>query len=499
MNALNYSCRSEKRNVIEAINCHSGDIQQVKSGCTDTFESTDSSVIPLFFLIKLILFPIIIAGFLLFLVELEMKSISNNYLILAVFSFITSISVFNDINYYRSSRIFPIFAAFANIFARWIIVFFIVIVLCYITGLHIYYSKQVLLAWLIFTPFVLLVSQICVWLIIRHILIIRPTKNAVIIGANQLAFELHRKVNEDRFLNINVTGFFDDREIRRSSWITDEKKLGHLVDLPGYIKKNSIQIVYICLPIMWQPRIIKLLDQLHDTTASIYFVPDVFMFDLMRPRIDLISGIPAVAIRETPFCGFRELSKRTIDIIFSSMILLAIWPVMLAIGIGVKLTSPGPVIFKQRRYGLNGEEILVYKFRTMRVCEDGATITQATHNDVRITPLGRFLRRTSLDELPQFLNVLGGSMSVVGPRPHAVAHNEIYRELIKGYMLRYKVKPGITGWAQVNGFRGETATVDMMKARVDYDLYYLRNWSLSMDFWIILKTILLVFRDYKAY
>ena len=182
------------------------------------------------------------------------------------------------------------------------------------------------------------------------------------------------------------------------------------------------------------------------------------------------------------------------------MILLLIWPVMLGIGIGVKLTSPGPVIFKQRRYGLEGEEIMVYKFRTMRVCEDGTKITQATRNDDRITPFGRFLRRTSLDELPQFVNVLKGNMSIVGPRPHAVAHNEIYRKLIHGYMIRHKVKPGITGWAQVNGFRGETASLNKMSARVDYDLDYLRNWSLVLDFWIILRTIVLVFsRDHEAY
>jgi putative colanic acid biosynthesis UDP-glucose lipid carrier transferase len=171
----------------------------------------------------------------------------------------------------------------------------------------------------------------------------------------------------------------------------------------------------------------------------------------------------------------------------------------LAIAVGVRLSSPGPIIFKQRRYGLYGERILVYKFRTMSVCENGGSVAQATKDDPRVTRLGRFLRKTSLDELPQLFNVLFGSMSLVGPRPHAIAHNEEYRKLIDGYMLRHKVRPGITGWAQVNGFRGETETLEKMKRRVEYDLHYLRNWSLALDISILLRTARLVVSDKNAY
>ena len=174
-------------------------------------------------------------------------------------------------------------------------------------------------------------------------------------------------------------------------------------------------------------------------------------------------------------------------------------PIMLVIGIAVKLSSPGPVIFRQRRYGLYGEQIIVYKFRSMRVTEDGNKVTQATKDDARVTRIGAFLRRTSLDELPQFINVLQGRMSIVGPRPHAVAHNEQYRKLIKGYMLRHKVKPGITGWAQVNGLRGETETLDKMEARIRYDLDYLRRWSLWLDLWIVLCTIKVVLKRENAH
>ena len=196
---------------------------------------------------------------------------------------------------------------------------------------------------------------------------------------------------------------------------------------------------------------------------------------------------------------YRRFVKRTLDILLSAVGIVVLSPLFLAVAVWIKLDSPGPVLFRQHRYGLDGERILVYKFRSMTVCENGDQITQAQANDRRVTPLGAFLRRTSLDELPQFINVLQGRMSIVGPRPHAVAHNEMYRKLIKGYMIRHKVKPGITGLAQVNGARGETDTVEKMEVRIRYDLEYLRHWSLRLDLMIIAKTILVAFRDPNAY
>jgi putative colanic acid biosynthesis UDP-glucose lipid carrier transferase len=244
---------------------------------------------------------------------------------------------------------------------------------------------------------------------------------------------------------------------------------------------------------------LNLLEALRDTTGSIYFVPDTFVTDLIQGRMDSVGGIPVVAVCETPFMGINRVVKRTTDIVLSILILILISPLLLLIALAIKLTSPGPAIFKQRRYGLDGSDILVYKFRSMTVMEDGAAVKQAQKNDQRLTPIGGFLRKTSLDELPQFLNVLSGKMSIVGPRPHAVAHNEEYRKLIKGYMLRHKVPPGITGWAQVNGFRGETDTLDKMKGRIDLDLDYLRNWSLRLDLYIIFKTIWVVLKRENAH
>ena len=243
----------------------------------------------------------------------------------------------------------------------------------------------------------------------------------------------------------------------------------------------------------------QLLEQVQGTTASLFFVPDVFGISIIQGRLQDMNGVPVVGICETPFTGTNELVKRISDIVLASIILVLISPVLLAVAIGVKLSSPGPIIFKQRRNGLDGEEIVVYKFRSMRAMDNGAVVKQATKGDPRITPFGAFIRKTSLDELPQFINVLQGRMSIVGPRPHAVAHNEEYRQLIKAYMVRHKVKPGITGWAQVNGLRGETETIEKMQARVEYDLEYLRNWSLGLDLQIIARTVWLVVADRQAY
>jgi putative colanic acid biosysnthesis UDP-glucose lipid carrier transferase len=296
-----------------------------------------------------------------------------------------------------------------------------------------------------------------------------------------------------------VVGFFDDRSRERLDPQNEFPILGRLADLASYVKQNRINVIYLSLPMATQPRIIDLLDQLRDTTASIYFVPDIFVTDLIQGRMDAVGDIPVVAVCETPFMGSNGLVKRLSDIVFTLLILLLTFPVLLLIALAIKLTSPGPIIFKQRRYGLDGNEIIVYKFRSMTVCEDGELVQQARRNDQRVTPLGGFLRKTSLDEMPQFINVLQGRMSVVGPRPHAIAHNEEYRKLVKGYMVRHKVKPGITGWAQINGYRGETDTLDKMKKRIEYDLDYLRHWSLRFDMSIIIKTVLVVFKDRNAY
>lgn len=326
-----------------------------------------------------------------------------------------------------------------------------------------------------------------------------PPQRAVIVGMNDQGVSLANSIAGSAYSGIDLLGFFDDRGDKRRGVSANVRLVGGLEQLPAYVKANRVQLIYLSLPMSSQPRILQVLDGLKDTTASIHFVPDMYITDMIQARSDSVCGVTVISVCDTPFRGVNGILKRASDVVLSLLILLLIFPLMLVIALTVKLGSPGAIIFKQRRYGLDGEQIIVYKFRSMTVTEDGGAIQQAQKNDARVTRLGAFLRKTSLDELPQFVNVLQGRMSIVGPRPHAVAHNEMYRALIKSYMVRHKVKPGITGWAQVNGHRGETSTLDKMQRRIDCDLDYLRNWSLRLDFFIILKTIRLVFKDCSAY
>lgn len=387
-----------------------------------------------------------------------------------------------------------------NTLLSWVVLSALLFVFAYSSGYLSYFDQDVLLTWWWVAP----VSQAGAHFLLRLAApAIRElqghTKRTVLAGMNEQGVELAQRLATDFYSNVRVLGFFDDRGPERLSHRDEYPVLGKIQDLAAYVKQHHVDLIYVSLPMVSQPRILGLLDALRDTTASIYFVPDTFVTDLIQGRMGTVSGIPVVAVCETPFIGMDGVIKRGSDIVLSLLILLLISPLLLLIALAVNLTSPGPAIFKQRRYGLEGHEITVYKFRSMTALDDGGKIEQAHKGDSRVTPLGAFLRRTSLDELPQFFNVLQGRMSIVGPRPHAVAHNEMYRKLIKGYMQRHKVKPGITGWAQVNGYRGETDTLEKMKARIDYDLEYLRNWSLRLDLYIITKTVWVVLKGDNAY
>jgi putative colanic acid biosynthesis UDP-glucose lipid carrier transferase len=382
-----------------------------------------------------------------------------------------------------------------TVLSQWCTIAGLLLIFGYVTRYVFDFSSAVLMDWFVLTPIALLLAH---WLLAHYFLsdfyLASARKTAIIVGCNPLGRQLSNKLRANPSHAVHIQGFFDD-----SYPALHTPYLGRISEVADYVKQHAIDLIYIALPAGPESKTHTLLDHLKDTTASIYFVPDFFMTDLIQARIDDIDGMPVVAMCETPFSGVNRFLKRASDIVIASLILLLVLPLMALIALGVRLSSPGPIIFKQKRYGLDGKEIMVYKFRSMVVTEEGGDVVQAKQDDQRVTQLGHFLRRTSLDELPQFINVLQGSMSVVGPRPHAVKHNEMYRKVIKGYMVRHKVKPGITGWAQINGFRGETSTVDSMKQRIDYDLDYLKRWSLSLDMQIIFKTILRVFKDPKAY
>lgn len=387
-----------------------------------------------------------------------------------------------------------------NILFHWVWIAGLLILIGFTTEYLFRFQAAVITSWLWIAP----LGQIGGNLLLRAatsrlVKLQGPAREVVIVGMNNQGVSLAKNIAESAYSGIKLSGFFDDRSEGRRNEQGKYRLLGKIDDLAKYVKKHRIQFIYLSLPMIARPRVLQILDDLKDTTASIYFVPDMFITDLIQGRSDSVCGVNVISVCDTPFRGLNGLLKRSSDIVLSLIILILIAPVMILIAIMVKFTSSGPAIFKQRRYGLDGEQILVYKFRSMAVAEDGSAIEQARRNDMRVTRLGAFLRKTSLDELPQFFNVLQGRMSIVGPRPHAVAHNEMYRTLIKGYMVRHKVRPGITGWAQVNGYRGETDTLNKMQARIDYDLDYLRNWSLQLDLFILLKTIKLVFKDSAAY
>ncbi len=383
-----------------------------------------------------------------------------------------------------------------DVVSRWMMLFGGLLVIGYVTKFSAAYPRRVILTWTLVTPAVLIIVNVILRAVMRRIFADPANSRRVIFaGYNDSSLSLAMRLQDDHLSAMKVEGFFDDRSAERLGAGVGPPLLGKLPDMPTYVKSNFIDVIFVALPIRHIRRVLDLIEELRDTTASIYYIPDILVFDLIQSRTMEILGIPVIAMCETPFAGYRGVVKRLTDIVLCMAAMPLLLPLMGVISVAVKATSPGPAIFRQRRYGLDGRPIVVYKFRTMDVTEDGDVIVQATKDDARVTPVGRFLRRYSLDEFPQFFNVLQGRMSLVGPRPHAVAHNEWYRKLIKGYMVRHKVPPGITGLAQINGCRGETALLEQMQARIDYDLEYLRHWSLMLDLKILARTVLRLVRD----
>jgi putative colanic acid biosynthesis UDP-glucose lipid carrier transferase len=388
-----------------------------------------------------------------------------------------------------------------GVFVRWFALLAILLAVGFATKLSAEFSRLVLFTWSAVTP----VPLVLVLLLLRELrrkMVTDPgnARSVVFAGVNEVSLSLASRMRRGSELGMAVKGFFEDRSLERlTAEAGSVRIIGRLSEIGTYVKQNRIDVIFVALPIRHVQRVLQLVDDLRDTTASIYYVPDIFVFDLIQARAGEIHGIPVVALCETPFAGYKGAIKRSMDVVVAAGALVLLAPLLLAIALAVKLSSPGPAIFRQRRYGLDGREIVVYKFRTMTVTEDGPQIRQATKGDARVTRIGKMLRRYSLDELPQLVNVLQGRMSLIGPRPHAVAHNEEYRKLIKGYMIRHKVLPGITGLAQINGCRGETTSLQDMQQRINFDLEYLRRWSIGLDVQILLKTGIQVFIDKKAY
>jgi putative colanic acid biosynthesis UDP-glucose lipid carrier transferase len=326
-----------------------------------------------------------------------------------------------------------------------------------------------------------------------------PSRKIAVVGLNDVGERVSRAIAQQTPAG-RFVGFFDDRGPERLPPHMAAAVIGNLGEVGAFVKSRAIDTVYISLPMATQPRVLALLVALRDTTASVHFLADISVADLIQGSVTVLGGVPVVSVCETPFSGPAAALKRSLDLLFVVASLPLVIPAIVAIAVAIRATSPGPAFFRQRRYGLDGKEIVVLKFRTMTGSDDGrAAFRQVERGDARVTKVGAFLRRTSMDELPQLLNVLGGSMSLIGPRPHALSVNEQFRKLIPGYMVRHKVKPGITGWAQVNGCRGGD-DLESMRKRTEYDLAYLRSWSLRLDLLIILLTArLLILGDKNAF
>ena len=423
------------------------------------------------------------------------------FIVLGVLAAALAMVVLNNSGQYSDSEFqLDVWHGPFSVLVRWSLVLAILLLLGYATKFGVRYSRRVVLTWAVATPVLLVTAGFLLNVVLRQLAHL-PTnvRSVVIAGCNDVSLSLAEKLRQYPEMCMRVDGFFDDRSAERLGIGSDVQLIGKLTELADHVARQHTEVIFISLPIRHIQRVLGLLEGLRDTTASIYYVPDILAFDLIQARTDNVKGIPVVAMCETPFYGHRGLIKRSMDLAIASLVLLVSLPLMLAIAVTIKLNSPGPIFFVQSRYGLDGRPIRVYKFRTMTVAEDGASVVQATRADRRVTPVGRFFRRYSLDELPQLMNVLQGRMSLVGPRPHAVAHNEAYRRLIKGYMVRHKVLPGITGLAQVSGCRGETTRLEEMEARINFDLDYVRRWSPGLDLKILFLTMTRLFRDDKAY
>ncbi len=454
-----------------------------------TSDSTSS------FVLKSLLHPALTALALLACVELWGRPFEGPYVLLGALGFLITADLF-DAPRINARGFLVWLRPLLSITLRWLPAATFIWLLIVIGGIGDRVDATVYVSWVVSTPLVVWLGEMLVFASLHRTGAgTRSQRRAVIVGLNEQGLKLQRTLRGG-LQPPEVLGFFEDRrELPAGSGV---RVLGRMHDVAQYVVRNRVQSVYITLPMTRHRRMTELLSSLGNSTASIYFVPDLLDFDPLHARLEVLAGLPVVAVRESPLFGMHVLVKRLCDLVGSVVLIGLCAPILLIVAAGVRFTSPGPVLFRQKRFGLNGDAIRVWKFRSMSVVEDGDVQFKAVApTDARVTSFGRFIRRLSLDELPQLFNVLHGSMSLVGPRPHVVAMNERYRRLIPNYMLRHKVKPGITGWAQVNGCRGGD-DLESMRARIRFDLYYIRNWSVAFDLRILLRTIVVLLKEIPA-
>jgi Undecaprenyl-phosphate glucose phosphotransferase len=413
--------------------------------------------------------------------------------------------MFHAFGAYTEERLYSKRHAVQRILAAWAITFAILLFIAFALKISDFFSRVWAVTWFGSVGCLLLVARISLseWMQ-RRAKEGALAERTIIFGAGEFGQRFAAQIQEIKDPFVEVLGFIDDRATRVPRSSVGLELLGNSETLLHLIRANMVDHIFVALPWSARQRLSEVIEQLALTPVRISLVSDPLGFNFPVRSIKYINKAPTLMVLDRPLTGWSHLMKWIEDRFLSAAILVFIGPLMALIAIAIKFDSPGPVFFKQKRFGFNNHEIDVWKFRTMYMDDFGpnAPFRQAIKNDPRITPLGRFLRKSSLDELPQFINVLLGDMSIVGPRPHAIAHTyhgQQFEDVIDRYAARHRVKPGITGWAQINGWRGETDTVEKLNKRVEFDLYYIENWTLWLDIYIIMRTLFLIFRDDYAH
>lgn len=444
---------------------------------------------------------VLITGTVVYAIRFGSFEIPEEYIVILIGICLICLAIFPFFDLYRPRRDESLWSEIQTLTKAWFIVYAVLVGIMFATKTSTEYSRVWITGLMIgglssMTLFRLILRSSLRFLRRRGI----NTRNIVIAGAGELGREVAQRITASHWTGLKIIGFYDNAPQFQGQVIEGVPVRGGLPLLPQEATKLGVNQVWIALPLNQDAQVKSMVAQLNRLPVQITFVPDIYGVHLLNHSIGEIAGLPVIHIMETPLSGINGFIKELEDKILAISILLAASPLILLIILGVKLSSPGPVFYKQLRGGMHGERIWVWKFRTMKHhSEPPEKIFQAVPGDARITPFGAFLRRTSLDELPQFLNVLKGDMSIVGPRPHAVEHDHFYQQQIDTYILRHQVKPGLTGWAQVNGWRGETGEIRKMENRIRHDIYYINNWSLWFDLRIIVKTVFIILTGKNAH
>ncbi len=429
--------------------------------------------------------------------------VSTDYGLVTLVAALLVAMLFPTFGVYRSWRARGLRAPVMQALAGWTAVFALTLLLMVVFKENARFSRIWMALWFASTGTGMVVVRLLVFGILRALRARGYNRRrAVIVGCGAQVAELAARCRSAGWAGFEVAAAFHTRESagENEAGALEGVPLRPLSELDRFVREGGVDEVWISLPLQESAMLESVLAQLRQCTANIRYAPDLLGLFLLNRGVTEILDTPMLDLSASPMLGIDHALKRTEDVVLALLILLLASPVMLLVALGVKFSSPGPVLYRQRRHGWDGRQIEVWKFRSMYVHrEPDGEVIQAQRDDPRLTRFGAFLRRTSLDELPQFFNVLQGRMSIVGPRPHAVEHNQTYGQLIEHYALRHKVKPGITGWAQVNGWRGETDTIEKMRRRIEHDLYYIEHWSLLFDLRIIALTMVRGFADRNAY